>query len=169
VRRAGVHGKLAMSCACARVRVAQSIVNLHFCRCFTEKAKQIVPDTTTYIPLIGSITRWHGDGDAIENAFNLWALWDEFVFTAIWEDQHKMKNNSQNTSADNMLDPELIVTDILSQDDWEDWKVNLNIPSPFKVWSRQLEGFSSQQNRPNIFVADVIPAIVVLQSHLGEA
>ena len=31
-RRAGVHGKLAMSCACARVRVAQPIVDLHFCR-----------------------------------------------------------------------------------------------------------------------------------------
>jgi len=27
-----VHGKLAMSCTCARVRVAQSIVDLHFCR-----------------------------------------------------------------------------------------------------------------------------------------
>jgi len=45
------------------------------------------PDTTAYIPLIGSITRWHRDVDAIEHAFILWAPLDEFVFTAIREDQ----------------------------------------------------------------------------------
>jgi hypothetical protein len=33
VRRAGVYGKLLKSCACAQVRVAQPIVDLHFCRC----------------------------------------------------------------------------------------------------------------------------------------
>jgi hypothetical protein len=32
-RRAGVHKKLAMSCVCTRVCVAQSIVDIHFCPC----------------------------------------------------------------------------------------------------------------------------------------
>jgi hypothetical protein len=36
---------------------------------FTEKTKQMVSDATAYIPLAGSITRWHGDVDAIEHAF----------------------------------------------------------------------------------------------------
>jgi len=129
----------------------------------------MVPDATAYIPLIGSISRWHGDVDAIERAFILRAALDEFVFSAIRENQRKKKNKSQNTSADDMLDPELIVTDELSEDDWEDLKVIQDIPSPFKVWSLQLQGLSSQKIRPNGFGADVIPAMDELLSYLEEA
>ena len=47
----------------------------------------MVSDATVYIPPIGGITRWHGDVDAIERVFILRVLLDEFVFTAIRQDQ----------------------------------------------------------------------------------
>jgi len=113
------------------------------CDRFTEKAKQMVPNATACIPLIGNITRMHGDVDAIERAFILRTPLDEFLFTAIQENQRKKQSKSQNTSADDMLDPELIVTDKLSEDDWEDLKFIHDILSLFKVWSLQLQGLSS--------------------------
>jgi hypothetical protein len=100
---------------------------------FTEKAKQMVADDTAYIPPNGSITCWHGDLDAIECAFILGAPVDEFVFNAIREDQRKKKSKFQNTLADDRLDSELIVTDELSEDDWEDLDVIYDILSPFKM------------------------------------
>jgi hypothetical protein len=69
---------------------------LHFAQrqdCFTEMAKQVVPDASAYIPLIGSIILWHGDVDAIERAFIVQTHLDEFEFTAIWEYQQKIKSN----------------------------------------------------------------------------
>jgi hypothetical protein len=37
------------------------------CRdCFIDKIKQIQPETTVTVPLVGSITCWHGDVDALE-------------------------------------------------------------------------------------------------------
>jgi len=47
----------------------------------------MVPDATAYIPLIGSITLWHGHVDGIERAFILRALVDVFIITTIREDQ----------------------------------------------------------------------------------
>jgi len=95
----------------------------------------MVPDATAYIPLIASITDWHDDVDAIEHAYIVWTPLDESVFTAIWEDQQRKKSKSQITSADSMLDPELIVTEKSSEDDWEDLKFIHDILSPFQVWS----------------------------------
>jgi len=107
--------------------------------------------------------------DAIERAFILQAPLDEFVLTPIWEDQPRKKSKSQNTSPDDMLDPELIVTEESSEDDWEDLQVIHDILIPVKVWSLQLQGLSSQKNHPNGFVANDIPAMDKLLTHLEEA
>jgi len=68
-----------------------------------------------------------------------------------------------------MLDSELIVTEELSDDAWEDLEVIHDILSLFKVWSLRLQGFSSPKNGPNGFVAHGIPAMVQLLSHQDEA
>jgi len=52
----------------------------------------MAPDVSAYIQLIGSITHWHGNVDAIDHAFILPALLHEFVFTAILEDQRKKRS-----------------------------------------------------------------------------
>jgi len=67
------------------------------------------------------------------------------------------------------LDPKPIVTDAISEDDWEDLEVIHDILSPFKVWSLQLQGLSSQKNSPNRFVANAIPPMDERLSNLEEA
>jgi len=115
------------------------------------------------------MTHWHGDEDAIEHAFIVKAPLDELFFTAIREDQRIKKSKSQHTSADEILDPGLIVTDEFSEDDWEDLNVIHDILSPFTVWLLQLQGLSSQIKCSKGLVADVIPAMDELLSHLEQA
>jgi len=84
-------------------------------------------------------------------------------------DQRNKKSKSQNPSADDMLGPELIVTDDFSEDDWEDLKDIHDQLRPLKVWSLQFQWLSAQRNYPTEFVANVIPAIDELLSQLEEA
>jgi len=66
-------------------------------------------------------------------------------------------------------DPEMVTNDKLTLDDWADLKIVDEVLEPFKYWTLRLEGNSTGNNRPNGFIADVLPAMDELLRDLEEA
>jgi hypothetical protein len=56
---------------------------------FEEKVPQLLPEATVLLPLVGNVTRWHEDVDALERASLLRERLLDFMFTAIREEQQK--------------------------------------------------------------------------------
>jgi len=138
---------------------------------FQEKVLQVLPGSKVTAPLVGNVTRWHGDVDALERAFVLREPIQEFVCLAIAADQqHRGPRNAPVQASDgyDKSDPEHIQLDQLSLDDWDDLKIIYEILGPFKYWTLQLEGSSTAAHRPNAYIADVLPAMDELLQHLED-
>jgi len=123
---------------------------------------------------VGSITRWHSDVDALEQAFILRESLDEYIITAVREEQQKRKGKRRDVIvsgeiADDTDIPELVSADKRTLDDWEDLMVILSILSPFKQWALHLQGLSMKTTQANSYLADVIPAMNELLKHLELA
>ena len=81
--------------------------------------------------------------------------------------RRKTKDNySEN---DNQQDPEYVSTDELTLDDWEDVKVISTILEPFKRVSLYQQGMSTNRNRANGYLGQILPAMDKLLSHLEDA
>ena len=140
---------------------------------FATVVKQQLPDSPVLVPLVGNATRWHSDVAALERAFVLRVPLDGFVALAAKEERQrigrgrKTKDNYRET--DNEQDPEYVSTDELTLDDWEDLKVISTILEPFKLVSLYLQGMSSDRNRANGYLSQILPAMDELLSHLEDA
>ena len=128
------------------------------------------------LPMIGNVTRWSSDVDSIERAFILKEAIDDFVSSAIREERQKRTGRGGNTNIElrygdeshetgmnqNLLDaenPELISTDELTLDDWEDLKLILGILELFRRWTLLLQEIENERVQANGYIADVLPAI----------
>ena len=122
---------------------------------FEEKARQQVHNlTNATTPIVGCITRWGGDYDALKRAFLLRDPIEEFVASAI-------RNNAGEVD---MKNPHALCYDELSHDDWEELRSILHILEPFKAWSLRLQGKCKNGSLYELF-----PAMDELLSHLEEA
>lgn len=132
--------------------------------------------TGPLIPLIGNITRWSSDADALEQAFELRDILDGFVGSAVTEERHAKTRRMlyvlpggieyQENDEDN---PDLITGDELTRDDWDDLKTIFQILKPFRRLTLQLQGTGTQRNHANGYPAPVLPAIDDLLAHLEDA
>jgi len=134
--------------------------------------------TGPLIPLIGNITRWSSDADALERAFELRDILDGFVGSAVTEERHaKTRRMSyvlpgasgieyQENDQDN---PDLVTGDELTRDDWDDLKTIFQILKPFRRLTLQLQGTGTQRNHANGYLARVLPAMDDLLAHLEDA
>ena len=140
---------------------------------FAKVVQQQLPDSSVLVPLVGNATRWHSDVDALERAFVLRIPLDGFVALAAKEERQRLggrrKGKGNETENDNEQDPEYVSTDELTLDDWEDLKVISNILMPFKRISLYLQGMSTNRNRANGYLSQVLPAMDELLSHLEDA
>ena len=143
---------------------------------FQERVQHLLSHITAWTPLVANVTRWHGDVDAIEWAFEIKEGLDDFVFTALREEQQRKKGKARGSEiaschAESEDDPnsESITQDELTLDDWEDLKIFRSILQPFKAWSLRLQSKNTDKNRANGFIAKVLPAIDELLAHLEEA
>ena len=128
------------------------------------------------LPLVGNLTRWSSDADAIDRAFELRDILDECVGISITEERHmrNRRNLSDNTAIStdplpniNILDQ--ITFDELTLDDWVDLSAILFILKPFRVLTLQLQGTGSGRNHANGYLARVLPAMVDFLAHLENA
>jgi hypothetical protein len=106
------------------------------------------------VPLIGCITRWGGDYDALKRAFLLRDPIEEFVASAI-------RNETGERDSRNM---QAVCLDQLTGDDWDELRSILEILEPFKAWSLRLQG-----NCKNGSLYEIFPAMDELLSHLEAA
>ena len=143
---------------------------------FQDRVQHLLPHITAWTPLVGNVTCWHGDVDAIERAFEIKEGLDDFVFTAVREEQQRKKGKARGSEvasghAESEDDPnsESITQDELTLDDWEDLKIIRSILQPLKAWSLRLQSKNTNKNRANGFIAEVIPAMDELLAHLEEA
>jgi len=140
---------------------------------FAKVVKQQLPDCAVLVPLVGNATRWHTDVDALERAFILRIPLDGFVALAPKEERQRLggrrKGKGNETENDNEQDPEYLSTDELTIDDWKDLKVISTILTPFKRVSLYLQGMSSNRNRANGYLSQVLPTMDELLSHLEDA
>lgn len=122
---------------------------------FEKKAKGAMHNlTNATVPIVGCITRWGGDYDALKRAFLLRDPIEEFVASAIRNDAGEV----------DLRNPRALCLDELSRDDWEELRCILNILEPFKAWSLRLQGKCK-----NGALFDIFPAMDELLSHLEEA
>ena len=93
------------------------------------------------------------------------------MFTAIREEQQKKSKRGRSKAQDvkDEKDPEMVTKDEFTLDDWDDLKIIYEVLEPFKYWTLRLEGNSTAKNRPNGFIADVLPAMDELLHYLEEA
>jgi hypothetical protein len=131
----------------------------------------LLPEATVFVPQIGNVTCWHGDINALERAFLLREPLQDFMFTAIREEQQK-KSKRGMSKARHAIDqkhPEMVTYNQLKVDYWDDFKIVYEVLEPFKYWTLRLEGNSTAKNRPNCSIADVLPAMDELLYDLEEA
>ena len=95
--------------------------------------------TGPLIPLVGNVTHWSSDVDALERAFVLRDILEGFVGIAITEERKaKARRIPQTTISDSgivdpdLLDPELITSNELTRDDWDDLATRRQILLPFR-------------------------------------
>jgi len=105
-RTRGALGRLHNRCTCI-VRSPQRRDWLE------EKVQQLQPEATVLLPLVGNVTRWDGDVDALKRAFLLRELLQDFMFTAIREEQQNKSKcgRSQAQDAIDEKDPEIVTND----------------------------------------------------------
>jgi len=113
---------------------------------------------------VGSIAPWHGDVVALERAFILSESLDEYIYTAVGEEQQTRKGKFRDVIvsgeiADDTEKLGWVYADELTLDDWEDLKVILSILSPLKQWALHLQGLSTKTTQTNGSLAGVIPAM----------
>jgi len=77
-----------------------------------------------------------------------------------------MSNLSQPSDHEN---PELISTDELTLNDWEDLNLILGILKPFRSSTLLLQGTGTEPTQLNGYIARVLPAIDKLLAHLEES
>ena len=153
---------------------------------FSQKVKQLRSTSSStsgpLLPMLGNVTRWSSDADSIERAFILKDAIEDFIGGAIRDERQKrtrrelpteldydhdqMSNLSQPPDDEN---PELISTDELTLDDWEDLKLILGILKPFRSWTLLLQGTGTERTQSNGYIARVLPAIDELLAHLEES
>ena len=122
---------------------------------FEQKVQQQVSNLTdASVPIVGCITRWGGDNDALTRAFLLRDPIEEFVASAICNDcGHRDTNNLH-----------ALHHDELSREDWDELRSILNILEPFKAWSLRLQG-----KYQNGSLYEIFPTMDELLSHLEAA
>ena len=122
---------------------------------FEQKVQQQVSNLTdASVPIVGCITRWGGDYDALTTAFLLRDPIEEFVASAIRNDcGHRDTHNLH-----------ALHHDELSREDWDELRSILNISEPFKAWSLRIQGKCQNGSLYEIF-----PAMDELLSHLEAA
>lgn len=156
---------------------------------FIQKVKQLRSSSGSssgpLLPIVGNVTRWSSDVDSIERAFILKEAIDDFVGSAIREERQKRSGRGGHTNMEQrygddihgiggdqgLLDaenPELISTDELTLDDWENLKLILGILEPFRRWTLLLQGIGTERAQANGYIAHVLPAIDELLSHLED-
>jgi len=117
------------------------------------KRKRIYRPTNT--------TRWSSDADALERAFELRDILEGFIGTAITEERKaKACRIPQIGSSDidlYLIDPDLITSDELTRDDWDDLATILQILKPFcrltlqlQCWVKEVEWGQGSQNQDRI-------------------
>ena len=133
--------------------------------------------------MVGNVTRWSSDVDSIERTFIPKEAMDDFVGSAIKEGRQKRRGRGGNTNIQlrygdeshetgmeqSVLDAEnqeLISTDELTLDDWEDLKLILGILEPFRSWTLLLQGIGTERVQANGYITGVLPAIDELISYL---
>jgi len=145
---------------------------------FAQRVRQVRGSEYTgpLIPLVGNVTRWSSDADALERAFVLRDILEGFVGIAITEESKaKARRIPQTTISDSdivdpdLLDPELITSDELTRDDWDDLATILQILLPFRRLTLQLQGTGTETNHANGYLARVLPAMDDLLAHLEDA
>jgi hypothetical protein len=84
-----------------------------------QNLQPLLPQAAVVLPLVGNITCWYGDIDALESAFVLQKALKGFIFTAIPEDQQKMSKcgRSKVQDAIDEKDLEMVTNDKLTVDD----------------------------------------------------
>ena len=132
--------------------------------------------TGPLIPLVGNVTRWSSDADALERAFELRDILDGFIGTAVTEERKtKSRRTAQYLHSDSdtidydLDNPDLITSDELTRDDWDDLATILQILKPFLRLTLHLQGTGTQKNHSNGYLARVLPAMDDLLAHLEEA
>ena len=147
---------------------------------FIHKVKQLRSSSGSLsgplLPMVSNVTRWSSEVHSIERAFILKEAIDDFVGSAIREERQQRTGRSGNTYIElrygdeshatrmdqNLLDaenPELISTDELTLDDWEDLKLILGILEAFRRWTLLLQGIGTERVQANGYIAHVLPAI----------
>jgi len=98
------------------------------------------------IPIIGNITRWSSDADALEPAFDLRDILNGFVGIAVTKARHaKSLRTTQSIPSiqpvDNDQDnPDLVSGDELRRDDWNALKTIFHILKPSQCLTLHLQG-----------------------------
>jgi len=99
------------------------------------------------MPIIGNITRWSSDADALEPAFDLRDILNGFVEIAVTKARHAKSHcttqsiPSSMQPVDNDQDiPDLVSGDELRRDDWNDLKTIFHILKPFQRLTLHLQG-----------------------------
>jgi hypothetical protein len=163
-RKCGALGRLHNICV-------WSLHSPHRRDCFEEKVLQLLPGSKVTAPLVGNVTCWHGDVDALERAFVVRETIEGFVCLAIAaEQQPRSLQNApvQARHGHDKSDPECIQLDQHSLNDWDDLKIMYEILGSFKYWTLQLEGSSTAAHRPNGYIPDVLPDMDELLQHLED-
>jgi len=100
------------------------------------------------LPIIGNVTRWSSDPDALDRAFELPDILNQFVGIAVTEERQAKSRWTRNR--DTMVDnnrywhsPELVTLDELTSEDWQDLAIILQILKPFRRLTLELQGTGS--------------------------
>ena len=132
--------------------------------------------TGPLIPLVGNVTRWSSDADALKRAFDLRDILEGFIGTAITEERKAKAHHIPQIGSSgsdiidlDLIDPDLITSDELTRDDWDDLAAILQILKPCCRLTLQLQGSGTQRNHANGYLARVLPAMDDLLAHLEDA
>jgi hypothetical protein len=138
---------------------------------FGDNVEQLLPNSTVSICyLVENVPHGHSDVDALERAFLLCEPLEEFIYTAIREEQQKMAKRGKRQAQDTMKesDPELVKMTELTLDDQDNLKIIHKVLEPFRYWTLHLEGNSTANNRLNRLVADILPGMDKLLHKVEE-
>jgi len=128
---------------------------------------QLQPKPTGLLPLVGNVTLCHGDVDALERAFLQEEPVQDFMFTAIQEEQEKKSKcvRCKAQDATEEKDREMVTNGQLTRDDCDDLKTVYEVLKQFKYWTLRLEGNCTARNLSNGCIADILPMMDELLHH----
>ena len=143
---------------------------------FTEKVRLTrgVNYKGPLLPIVGNVTRWSSDADALDRAFELQDILNEFVGIAVTEERQAKSRRTTNrdTTIENdryWNSPELVTLDELTSEDWQDLAIILQILKPFRRLTLELQGTGSLRNHANGYLARILPGMDDLLASLEEA